>query len=133
MIFKQCNWYPRKIHFQMIEYRCEIEGDGKNTDSDELIEVKSRKKISIKPKIPRMYRVILHNDDYTTMDFVIEILVSIFDKPATEATQIMLDVHQRGKGECGIYIRDIAMTKVNQVHKLARENQFPLKCSLEKT
>ena len=133
MILKKCKWYPRKIHFQIIAYRCEIEREGKNTDSDELIEVKSRKKTSIKPKTPRMYRVILHNDDYTTMDFVIEILVSIFDKPATAATRIMLDVHQRGKGECGIYIHDIAMTKVNQVHQQARKNQFPLKCSLEKT
>jgi ATP-dependent Clp protease adaptor protein ClpS len=67
------------------------------------------------------------------MDFVVEILVSIFNKPTAEATRIMLDVHQRGKGECGMYIHDIAQTKVNQVHELARQNQFPLKCSLEKT
>lgn len=132
MMFDKYNWYLRKIHLQMAEYRCEIEREGNNSDSDELIEVKSYEKTSIKPKTPRMYRVILHNDDYTTMDFVIDILVSVFSKPAAEATRIMLDIHQRGKGECGIYIHDIAMTKVNQVHQQARKNQFPLKCSLEK-
>lgn len=116
----------------MIKHRCEIDKEGKDLDFDELVEIKPREKTTAKPNPPRMYRVILHNDDYTTMDFVIEILVSIFDKPAAEATRIMLDVHKCGKGECGVYIYDIAMTKVNQVHQLARENQFPLKCNLEK-
>ncbi len=81
---------------------------------------------------PKMYRVILHNDDYTTMDFVIEVLISIFNKPAADATRIMLDVHQRGKGVCGVYTYDIAATRVNCVHQLARLREFPLKCSLEK-
>jgi ATP-dependent Clp protease adaptor protein ClpS len=80
---------------------------------------------------PRLYRVILHNDDYTTMDFVIEILISVFHKPAAEATRIMLDVHKKGKGICGAYHYDIAATKVAQVHKLACQRGFPLKCSLE--
>ena len=79
---------------------------------------------------PKMYRVILHNDDYTTMDFVIEVLISIFNKPAADATRIMLDVHQRGKGVCGVYTYDIAATRVNRVHQLARMREFPLKCSL---
>jgi ATP-dependent Clp protease adaptor protein ClpS len=80
---------------------------------------------------PKLYRVILHNDDYTTMDFVIEILISVFHKPAAEAIRIMLDVHKKGKGICGVYHYDIAATKVAQVHQLAQTREFPLKCSLE--
>jgi ATP-dependent Clp protease adaptor protein ClpS len=80
---------------------------------------------------PKMYRVILHNDHYTTMEFVVEILVKIFRKPAPEASQIMLDVHRRGSGHCGVYSRDIARTKVSQVHALAREHEHPLRCSYE--
>jgi ATP-dependent Clp protease adaptor protein ClpS len=80
---------------------------------------------------PKMYRVILHNDDYTTMDFVIEVLIAIFHKPAADATRIMLDVHKKGKGVCGVYTYDIAATRVARVHQLAQEREFPLKCSLE--
>ena len=80
---------------------------------------------------PKMYRVILHNDDYTTMDFVIEVLMSIFHKPALDATRIMLDVHKKGKGICGVYTYDIAATRVVRVHQLAQKREFPLKCSLE--
>jgi ATP-dependent Clp protease adaptor protein ClpS len=80
---------------------------------------------------PNLYRVILCNDDYTTMDFVIEILIVVFHKPAAEATRIMLDVHKKGKGLCGIYTYDIATTKIDRVHQLARKREFPLKCSLE--
>jgi len=80
---------------------------------------------------PKMYKVILHNDHYTTMDFVVEVLVSLFHKPAAEATKIMLDVHKKGQGICGVYTYDIATTRVAQVHHLARKRQFPLKCSLE--
>lgn len=80
---------------------------------------------------PKMYRVILHNDDYTTMDFVIEVLIAVFHKPAAEATRIMLDVHKKGRGICGVYTYDVAATRVARVHQLAREREFPLKCSLE--
>lgn len=80
---------------------------------------------------PKMYRVLLHNDDYTTMDFVVEVLVCVFHKPAAEATKIMLDVHKKGKGLCGVYTYDIAATKVSLVHRLARKREFPLKCSLD--
>ena len=80
---------------------------------------------------PKMYRVILHNDDYTTMDFVIEVLISVFHKPAAEAMKIMLDVHKKGKGSCGVYTYDIAATKIALVHQLAARKEFPLKCSLE--
>ena len=80
---------------------------------------------------PKMYRVILHNDDYSTTDFVIEVLISIFHKPAADATRIMLDVHKKGMGICGVYTYDIAATRVARVHQLAKKREFPLKCSLE--
>jgi ATP-dependent Clp protease adaptor protein ClpS len=80
---------------------------------------------------PKMYRVILHNDDYTTMDFVIEVLMSIFNKTVSDASRIMLDVHKKGKGICGVYTYDLAATRVARVHQLAHKREFPLKCSLE--
>ena len=80
---------------------------------------------------PKMYRVLLHNDDYTTMEFVIEILRSVFHKPVLDATRIMLDVHRKGNGICGVYTYDIAATRVARVHQLAQKREFPLKCSLE--
>lgn len=83
-------------------------------------------------KEPPMYRVLLHNDDYTTMEFVVHILMHVFSKPMTEATQIMLNVHNNGLGVCGIYAYEVAETKVETVHNLARENGFPLRCSMEK-
>ena len=85
-----------------------------------------------KDRQPPMYKVILHNDDYTTMDFVVEILIKVFGKSFETATQIMLNVHEQGKGLCGIYTRDVAETKVNTVHSLAREREFPLKSTIEK-
>jgi ATP-dependent Clp protease adaptor protein ClpS len=80
---------------------------------------------------PKMYRVIIHNDHYTTMDFVVEVLMIVFHKQAAEATKIMLDVHKKGAGMCGVYTYDIASTKVAQVHHMAKQREFPLKCSLE--
>jgi ATP-dependent Clp protease adaptor protein ClpS len=80
---------------------------------------------------PKMYRVILHNDHYTTMDFVVEVLMIVFHKVAAEATKIMLDVHKKGAGVCGVYTYDIASTKVSVVHNMAKRREFPLKCSLE--
>ncbi|MFW5862146.1 MAG: ATP-dependent Clp protease adapter ClpS [Spirochaetota bacterium] len=82
-------------------------------------------------KKPKMYRVILHNDHYTTMDFVVEVLVKVFKKQPAEATGIMLEVHNRGKGLCGVFTYDIALTKASQVHQMARAREFPLKCSVE--
>ena len=81
---------------------------------------------------PPLYRVLLINDDYTTMEFVVEVLMVVFNKPVTSATRIMLDVHKRGSGLCGTYPREIAETKVDTVHTLAREKGFPLKCRMEK-
>jgi ATP-dependent Clp protease adaptor protein ClpS len=83
-------------------------------------------------KRPSLYRVLLLNDDYTTMDFVIEILEGVFHKSAVESVQIMLHVHKTGKGLAGVYTREIAETKINKVHKLSRNRDFPLKCIMEK-
>ncbi|HQO39369.1 MAG TPA: ATP-dependent Clp protease adapter ClpS [Spirochaetota bacterium] len=85
-----------------------------------------------KLKEPEMYRVILHNDHYTTMDFVVEVLVTVFHMPSAKATQVMLDVHRKGIGVCGVYTYDIAVTKVEQVHQMAKDREYPLRCSFEK-
>ena len=82
-------------------------------------------------KQPRRFKVLLHNDDYTTMEFVIDVLVTFFSKSQTEATQIMLSVHHRGTGVCGVFTREIAETKVAQVSEYARKNGMPLKCTME--
>ncbi|HUI72666.1 MAG TPA: ATP-dependent Clp protease adaptor ClpS [Spirochaetia bacterium] len=86
-----------------------------------------------KPRLqePKVYRVLLHNDNFTTMDFVVKVIVSVFHKPAAEATKIMLDVHQKGRGAVGVYTYDIAVTKVSQVHEMARQSEFPLRASCE--
>ena len=81
---------------------------------------------------PPLYKVMLLNDDYTSMEFVVEVLVYVFQKSLEEATQIMLNVHRSGVGVCGIYPYEIAETKVNTVENLARENGFPLKCIMER-
>ncbi len=82
-------------------------------------------------KKPKMYKVYLLNDDYTTMDFVVDVLMEVFHKSYEEAVQIMLNVHKQGKGLCGVYTYEIAETKVDQVHRLARAHQFPLKATME--
>lgn len=83
-------------------------------------------------KHPDMYKVLLHNDDYTTMDFVVGVLRTVFHKPTDEAIRIMLNVHNQGVGLCGVFTFEVAETKVDTVHALAREQGFPLKCSMER-
>lgn len=85
----------------------------------------------IKPKLPAMYKVLLINDDYTPMEFVIVTIQRFFNKSLEQATQIMLQVHTKGMGVCGVYPRDIAETKMNQVLNHARESQHPLQCLIE--
>jgi ATP-dependent Clp protease adaptor protein ClpS len=96
-------------------------------DYDSGVVTESEKKL----KLPPMYKVLLHNDDYTTMEFVVQVLQSVFHKTPADATQIMLHVHRNGIGVAGVYTREVAETKVSVVDSLARENEFPLKCSVE--
>ncbi|MCL2025910.1 MAG: ATP-dependent Clp protease adaptor ClpS [Leptospirales bacterium] len=84
-----------------------------------------------KVEMPKMYRVILHNDHYTTTVFVVEVLIKVFHMTAEKAQKVMLDVHKKGKGVCGVYTLDIAATKTEQVRQMAKMRQFPLKCSYE--
>ncbi|MBN1501467.1 MAG: ATP-dependent Clp protease adaptor ClpS [Spirochaetes bacterium] len=83
-------------------------------------------------KEPSLYSVIMLNDHFSTMDFVVEMLVSIFRKNVTEATAIMYNIHQKGSGHCGHYTYDIALSKVRQVHNEAKKRGFPLKCTIER-
>jgi ATP-dependent Clp protease adaptor protein ClpS len=87
----------------------------------------------VKEKVtePDMFRVLLHNDDYTTMEFVVEVLMGVFHRTIIDATRIMLDVHQKGRGIVGTYTYDIANTKVNKVREMARQREFPLRCTIE--
>lgn len=93
----------------------------------------TQEKAEQKTRRPSYYGVFLLNDDYTTMDFVVHVLERVFHRSPVEATQIMLLVHNKGKGLAGVYTRDIAETKVDKVHRLAEEHAFPLKCKMEKT
>lgn len=86
-----------------------------------------------KAKPPSMYKVVLLNDDFTPMDFVVIVLQRFFAKDREQATQIMLKVHMEGRGVCGVYPKDIAATKVEQVLAFANEHQHPLQCVMEET
>lgn len=99
----------------------------KKTDSEGLVLAKD----DTETKEPSMYKVLLHNDDYTTMEFVISILENVFKKNREEATQIMLSVHEQGIGIAGVYTYEICETKIAIVHELARKNEYPLRCSME--
>jgi ATP-dependent Clp protease adaptor protein ClpS len=89
--------------------------------------------VAEKPRVEkaRRYRVIFHNDDYTTREFVVEVLMRFFQKSETEATHIMLTVHYKGRGVAGVYSKDIAETKVDQVHRYAEARGYPLRLSTE--
>ncbi len=84
-------------------------------------------------KPPPMYQVVMYNDDYTPMEFVVEVLQTFFSLTRERATQVMLKVHTEGRGICGIYPRDVATTKVEQVIAYSRQHQHPLQCAMEET
>jgi ATP-dependent Clp protease adaptor protein ClpS len=103
---------------------------GNNVSKNTLINITLQE---VKPKLkkPLMYKVVLINDDFTPMDFVIEVLVSYFSMTSLMAKQVMLEVHFKGKGICGVYSRDVAETKVAQVNNFAHVNDYPLLCVME--
>lgn len=82
-------------------------------------------------KEPKKFRVVMHNDDYTTMDFVVRVLMAVFKKSLEQATRLMLQIHKQGKAVCGVYTEEVAETKVSAVESMARNEGFPLKCSME--
>ena len=98
-------------------------------DSHDLAVEEARPKL----KQPPLYRVVLINDDFTPMEFVVDILETIFGMERTRATQVMLEVHTKGKGVCGVYNFEIAETKVAQVMGIAKQHQHPLLCTMEET
>ncbi|MGC9351797.1 MAG: ATP-dependent Clp protease adaptor ClpS [Sulfurovum sp.] len=86
---------------------------------------------SLELEEPRMFKVLLHNDDYTSMDFVVDVLMGIFHKNAMEAEKIMIEIHEKGVGVCGVYSFEIAQTKAEQVKQKAKQNEFPLLATIE--
>jgi len=109
--------------------RAADEGDG---DSGGQNQVGVATKTRTRPKKPSMYKVLMLNDDYTPMEFVVLVLKRYFRMDLEQATRVMLHVHQRGVGVCGIFPLEVAETKVNQVMDFAKANQHPLQCTLEK-
>ncbi len=101
----------------------------KKMDKQSDLGLKDGQRHKIEP--PKKYKVILHNDDYTTMEFVVQVLVSVFHKSKEEAARIMLNVHQKGAGLCGVYAKEIAETKVAIVGEVAQQHEFPLRCTME--
>lgn len=101
-------------------------------DSDGQDQVGTATKTRTKSKKPSQFKVLLLNDDYTPMEFVVLVLKRFFNMDMEQATRVMLHVHQKGVGICGIFPYEIAETKVNQVMDFARQNQHPLQCTLEK-
>ena len=107
------------------------DGEG-GKDGDGQGQVGVATKTRAKPKKPSQYKVLMLNDDYTPMEFVVLVLKRFFAMDLEQATRVMLHVHQRGVGVCGIFTYEVAETKVNQVMDFARQNQHPLQCTLEK-
>ncbi|HUY20332.1 MAG TPA: ATP-dependent Clp protease adapter ClpS [Candidatus Binataceae bacterium] len=107
-------------------------GSGENGAGQGGIVTERRTKEQAKTKRPPLYKVILLNDDYTPMEFVVDVLKVVFHKAHAEATRIMLYVHQNGMGVAGVYPFEVAETHVRTVEELARQNEYPLKCVMEK-
>lgn len=82
-------------------------------------------------RLPRLYKVVLLNDDFTSMEFVVRVLMELFHHTQEKAMEIMLHIHEKGRGVCGVYTREIAETKVAQVHRLAKSNAYPLRAVME--
>lgn len=115
--------------FNILTMQDKDKDPGGNGPDDDLYAVTATRP---KPKKPSLYRVLLLNDDYTPMEFVIHVLEHFFQKDRESATRIMLHVHNHGAGECGVFTYEVAESKVTQVMDLAQENQHPLQCVMEK-
>ena len=115
---------------QPVPVRAEDEDKDKDAGGGSQVGVAT--KTRAKPKKPSQYKVLMLNDDYTPMEFVVLVLKRFFGMGLEQATRVMLHVHQRGVGVCGIFTYEVAETKVNQVMDFARQNQHPLQCTLEK-
>ena len=115
---------------QVIDSVIRAVGDGNKDDEGTGLGVATRTRT--RTKTPSPYKVLMLNDDYTPMEFVVLVLQRFFKMGIEDATRVMLHVHQRGVGVCGIFPYEVAETKVNQVMDFARENQHPLQCTLEK-
>ncbi len=101
------------------------------SQNDQQGDVATKKKSKTKAQKPRLFKVIFHNDDFTTMEFVVRALETIFNKSPAEATQIMLKIHKRGQGVAGVYTREVAETKVHQTKEWARQEGHPLMVTME--
>ena len=110
----------------------EAAGDNKRGSGDSKSDTGTITKTKPKTQRPNLYRVLLLNDDYTPMEFVVLVLQDVFNKTREDAMQIMLHVHTKGVGECGVYPYEVAETKVTRVMDTARKNQHPLQCVMEK-
>ncbi|MCG0995185.1 MAG: ATP-dependent Clp protease adapter ClpS [Acetobacter indonesiensis] len=106
--------------------------DGGTDSGDDGVDTGVVVRAKPKTRKPAMYKVLMLNDDYTPMEFVVHVLERFFSKNRDEATSIMLNVHKRGVGVCGVFTYEVAETKVTQVMDLARQNQHPLQCTIEK-
>jgi ATP-dependent Clp protease adaptor protein ClpS len=118
--------FPRRLHAVPVRAAKESRRGGDGAGTAVITRAKTQ------TKKPSMYRVLLLNDDYTPMEFVVAVLRKYFNKSAEEATHIMLHVHHHGVGECGVFTYEVAETKVTQVMDFARKNQHPLQCIMEK-
>jgi ATP-dependent Clp protease adaptor protein ClpS len=125
--------YLRRVQMAIPVNRiARMSGTDQNKSNDDGPQTGVIIKTRPKTKRPSMYKVLMLNDDYTPMEFVVHVLERFFGKNREEATRIMLHVHQRGVGVCGVYTYEVAETKVTQVMDLARQNQHPLQCTIEK-
>ena len=123
-------WDEKTLPAIPSEISMEVDDGREDSDGQAGAAVVTERKVDAQP--PSLYKVLLHNDDFTPMDFVIMVLENYFGKDRNAATEIMLAVHQKGVGTCGTYPFEIAETKVMQVMECARENEHPLQCTMER-
>ena len=116
--------FGHEVNFSVIKMAQENDDEGQG-------DVLTKNPVKDKPKKPKLFKVLLHNDDYTTMEFVIYVLQRCFSKTLDEAQEIMLKVHHSGVGTCGVYTHEIAESKTAKVHQISKENGHPLRCTFE--